>query len=55
MQKKVQYLSGDFEGYFYTNQKVTLSQSDHLPTDGAHKMVLYNLIPKMYVAEIMSI
>lgn len=41
MQKKVQYLSGDFEGYFYTNQKVTLSQSDHLPTDGAHKMVLY--------------
>ena len=41
MQNKVQYLSGDFEGYFYTNQKVTLSQTDHLPTDGAHKMVLY--------------
>jgi outer membrane protein OmpA-like peptidoglycan-associated protein len=41
MAKKVQYLSGDFEGYFYTNQKVTLSQSDQLPTDGAHKMVLY--------------
>jgi len=41
MQNKVQYLSGDFEGYFYTNQKVTLSQSDQLPTDGAHKMVLY--------------
>ena len=41
MQNKVQYLSGDFEGYFYTNQKVTLSQTDYLPTDGAHKMVLY--------------
>jgi outer membrane protein OmpA-like peptidoglycan-associated protein len=41
MAKKVQYLCGDFEGYFYTNQKVTLSQSDQLPTDGAHKMVLY--------------
>jgi len=41
MQNKAQYLSGDFEGYFYTNQKVTLSQTDYLPTDGAHKMVLY--------------
>jgi hypothetical protein len=41
MQNKVQFLSGDFEGYFYTNQKVTLSQTDHLPTDGTHKMVLY--------------
>ena len=41
MQKKVQYLTGDFEGYFYTNQKVTLGQTDHLPTDGSHKMVLY--------------
>ena len=41
MQNKVQYLSGDFEGYFYTNQKVTLSQTDYLPTDGAHKIVLY--------------
>jgi hypothetical protein len=41
MENMLNYVSGDFEGYFYTHQKTPLSQNEQTPTDGGHNVHLY--------------
>jgi hypothetical protein len=41
MEKSLQYVSGDLEGYFYTNQKTILGHGEKTPANGLHAVHLY--------------
>lgn len=38
---QIKYVSGEFEGYFYTNQKMPLSEGEKLPGGRAHEVYVY--------------